>query len=84
MITAENFCHIETLGDGRKVLFFVEFEGEDIIIHQVMHCPLGSVDMSLRMPGKTDELWPDAILFPVAALKIAEDVDSMMALAVED
>lgn len=71
MIDAQNFCHIETVSDGICVLFFVEYDGDDAVLHQVTTLEVGTFDLTITLPSeKMEAIWPRAIRFPDAALKV--------------
>lgn len=71
MITSDNFCHIEQVAEGVKVLFWVEFDGDDAIIHQTMTLEIGTLDLKVTMPSdRLEELWPESIRFSDAAAKV--------------
>lgn len=78
-ISDKNFAHIELLPDGRQVLFYVEHDGDDGIIHQVLHCAVGTADIKVSMPiAKVEEYWP-LDTFPTAAQAVAKEIDSLCA-----
>ena len=71
MISSDNFCHIEQVTEGVKVLFWVEFDGDDAVIHQVMTLEIGTLDLKVTMPSdRLEELWPESIHFSDAAAKV--------------
>ena len=71
MITSDNFCHIEQAADGAKVLFWVEFDGDEAILHQVMTLEIGTFDLTVTMPSdRLEALWPESIRFSDAAAKV--------------
>lgn len=54
MLTVKNFCHIEELQDGSKILFYAEHDGEDIVLHQVTHVNVGTFDLKITFPEEFD------------------------------
>lgn len=74
-VTTENFCHIETLEDGRKVLFYVEADDENYIIHQIAFAEIGTVDAKITAHyEKIDAAWPPEG-FKVSAVKVIKLAD---------
>ncbi|MCO5083099.1 MAG: hypothetical protein M9955_15770 [Rhizobiaceae bacterium] len=75
-INETNFCHIEQLPDGRRILFYAEHAGDDIIIHQVTHCALGTVD--IKIEGNADRIeaaWPPD--YPARAAGVLDSLQEM-------
>lgn len=71
MISSENFCHIEQVAEGVKVLFWVEFDGDDAVIHQIMTLEIDTFDLKVTMPSdRLEALWPESIRFSDAAAKV--------------
>ncbi|QXZ79616.1 hypothetical protein [Rhizobium sp. L51/94] len=78
MINAGNFCHIETVADGVKVLFFVEYDGDNAIIHQLTTLEIGTFDLKLTMPlERVEDLWPADIKFADAAANVIRTAKEM-------
>lgn len=78
MITSDNFCHIEQVADGVKVLFWVEFDGDEAIIHQIVSLEIGTLDIKVTMPSdRVDTLWPDSIRFSEAAAKVLSTAEGL-------
>ncbi|WP_337183833.1 hypothetical protein [Shinella sp.] len=86
MIDTDNFCHIEQAGDGVKVLFWVEHDGDEAILHQVANLDIGIFDLKLKMPAeRLEAMWPDDVQFAEAAahvLKTAADMGLSVASTV--
>ncbi|MCO5082668.1 MAG: hypothetical protein M9955_13555 [Rhizobiaceae bacterium] len=73
IINETNFCHIEQLPDGRRILFYAEHDGDNIVIHQVTHCALGTVD--IKVEGGAD--WIEAAWPPDFSARAADVVKSL-------
>ncbi|MER8946109.1 hypothetical protein [Mesorhizobium sp. M0959] len=74
-ITARNFCHVEEMEGGAKVLFYVEHDGDNIILHQVTAANIGTVDIELSMPAEQWEaVWPDKVRFAYAAAQVVTSI----------
>lgn len=77
-ITSKNFCHIEEVEGGIKVLFYVEYDGDDAIMHQVVSCDVGTVDFKISMKSESwEKYWPDEVRFADAAARAVETVREM-------
>lgn len=78
MITAQNFARIETDDQGRQVLFWVEHDGEDCNLHQILEANVGTVDIKVTLPAdKMDKLWPDKVHFDTAVEQMRKTVYDM-------
>jgi hypothetical protein len=78
MIDTDNFCHIEQAADGVKVLFWVEHDGDDAILHQVANLDIGTFDLKLKMRAeRLEALWPDDIRFGEAAAQVLKSAADM-------
>lgn len=78
MITSNNFCHIEQAGEDVKVLFWVEFDGDEAILHQVMTLEIGTLDLKITMPSdRLEDLWPESIRFSDAAAKVLATAEEL-------
>ncbi|MFC6444590.1 hypothetical protein [Shinella zoogloeoides] len=78
MITSDNFCHIEQVADGVKVLFWVEFDGDDAIVHQIVSLEIGTLDIKVTMPSdRVETLWPDSFRFSEAAAKVLSTAEGL-------
>jgi len=82
-ITPQNFCRVHEAEDGTKVLFYLEHDGDDIVLHQVAICSIGTADIRLSMPAeKWDAIWPDNFSFDEAAAHVFKTI-AELDLAVE-
>lgn len=53
------------------MLFYLEHDGDDMILHQVAICSIGTADIKLSMPAeKWDAIWPDSFRFDEAAAHV--------------
>lgn len=78
MITARNFCHIEIVDDRIAVLFYIEHDGDNIILHQVAKADEATLDLSLSAPAdQWDNLWPDKIRFANAAKTVIAEAANL-------
>lgn len=77
MITAKNFCRIE-VQDEVQILFYTEYDGDDVILHQVVNASVGTIDMKVKLPAETwEERWPEKVTFEDAAKKVISVVKEM-------
>nr|WMC99316.1 hypothetical protein RAR13_11725 [Aminobacter aminovorans] len=75
-INERNFCHIEEMPDGRRVVFYIEHECDDMILHQVTLCDMGTIDLKLTMPAdKWEAHWPPN--FTSAASRLLLDMEKV-------
>jgi len=73
-INSSNFCRIETVEGSIQVLFWCEFEGDEIKIHQVTTPSIGTVDVTLRGPAEKMEIIWTGDGFPDAAKKVVDHI----------
>jgi len=55
MSALRKFASIATASDGRQVLFYVEPDGEGVIMHQVAQFDGGQIDLKLSLVNLSDE-----------------------------
>lgn len=81
-INEQNFCHIEVMPDGRKVVFYIEHDYDDMILHQVTLCDVGTIDLKLTMPAdKWEAHWPPN--FTSSAMHLLQEMQKMGLLPVD-
>jgi hypothetical protein len=57
-VTTRKFAAIGEASDGRQVLFYIEPDGDDFIMHQVCETELGQVDLKVKLKvGNEDALY---------------------------
>lgn len=90
MITSGNFAHIEKVGEV-AVLFYVEYEGDQIVIHQCVLGDVGGVnvstDIKLTFAAKDTERfeksWPALLEGDAFAARAAAVIDQLREFGVE-
>ena len=77
-INFRNFCHVEETEEGIKVLFYVEPDGDDIILHQIAYPSIGLADLKITGSAELMErLWAEKLNFIEAAASVVSSLREM-------